>query len=165
LSFLVCINFLLNFQIVESAVTGYFEDGRNEIGTNMGEVTRPSILGAAILYRIGRGVSSDDEESIDMSSSEEFDRSWPRARGRSTMHSHHVLHTRRVFDMEPEADSARNDMMQTLGAFNRTIPPSVDATKTMRDDHFRYIITTCKPRYSIVVFVCNLLYIYTIVAP
>ncbi|KAF8677615.1 hypothetical protein RHS04_06113 [Rhizoctonia solani] len=101
-----------------NSITPKSEDQWDPANGNTNYIARPSILGAGLLYMIGRPVHVANKS--DTTLSEEFDRSWPQEQ---------------LMDAKSREDPAI-DIMKAVEAFCQSVPPSVDARKATREAHF-----------------------------
>ncbi|CAE6444633.1 unnamed protein product [Rhizoctonia solani] len=126
--------------LLDSAISRRVEGGRGPNETTAGHVVRPSILGAALLYRISRPTPSANDSYDNTNSSEDHEQSWPQDQSQSIVYSriparqHHRVS--RLYDPTSSTDSTKNDLIRFIQAFCQSIPPSIDITQMMREGHF-----------------------------
>ncbi|CAE6529951.1 unnamed protein product [Rhizoctonia solani] len=105
---------------------------------------RPSILGVALLHRLRRPVPTDNNDRVSIDSTEDFDRSWPQDLSPLTVHSRsrtpQSSSTRRSFDAAFGAGSNGDDLRRIIQVLCRSIPPLVDTTQMLREDHLMCVI-------------------------
>ncbi|CAE6473491.1 unnamed protein product [Rhizoctonia solani] len=119
-----------------NSITPKSEDQWDPANGNTNYIARPSILGAGLLYMIGRPVHVANKS--DTTLSEEFDRSWPQESNRLTyscISTHQPFRARQLMDAKSREDPAV-DIMKAVEAFCQSVPPSVDARKATREAHF-----------------------------
>jgi hypothetical protein len=106
-------------------------------------VVRPSILGAALLYRIDRYSRHDITNS-----SEDYDRLWPQEQSRLVVRSHmptqQYSRISRSYDKASSIELAQESLIRVIQAVYQLIPASVDATELMREDHFARVTNDCE---------------------
>ncbi|CAE7195618.1 unnamed protein product, partial [Rhizoctonia solani] len=98
----------------------------------------PSILKAALLYRMSRTTPSTTNNCIVTDSSEDFNCSWPQDQIQSTIYSRSPI--RPCFGTNSGVRPVSNDLSRVIEALCQSIPPIVDAREMMRKDHFENII-------------------------
>ncbi|KAJ1305586.1 hypothetical protein OPQ81_000583 [Rhizoctonia solani] len=105
------------------------EGRKDPASTNTEHDPGPSILGAALLYRMSGPISLDNDNCVPVDSSEDFDRSWPQEQNRLTVYSHSHSRTR-------QSPRARRSFDTSSGS----VPPSVDPRQMMKEGYFVHVI-------------------------
>ncbi|EUC67674.1 fungal Zn(2)-cys(6) binuclear cluster domain protein, putative [Rhizoctonia solani AG-3 Rhs1AP] len=100
---------------------------------------RPSILSAAVVPRLA-GPTSLTNVDVTADSSEDFDRLWSRGPSQSAVYSRSLTYqSPRAGQFRGTLSSVKpviNDLSRAINALCQSIPPSVDATQMVREDHF-----------------------------
>ncbi|KAJ1305584.1 hypothetical protein OPQ81_000582 [Rhizoctonia solani] len=113
-------------ETLNSVMLGFSESWQGSADTNVDHDPGPSILGAAMIYRMSRTISSADDVREHVDPSEGFDPSWPQEQGQLAVYSHSRTH--------------QSSHTRATRAMYQSIPPSVDATQIMREGYIVRVI-------------------------
>ncbi|KAH7323354.1 hypothetical protein B0J17DRAFT_683055 [Rhizoctonia solani] len=123
----------------------------NDIDSRMDCDTRSSIMGAALLYRMNELIASNNEDRITSAdSSEDLNYSWPQDQNRLAVYPHsptrQPARAARLFDLAstPSTKSINHDLCSVIKVLCRSVPPSVDATQMMKENHFAHVTNDCE---------------------
>ncbi|CAE6407682.1 unnamed protein product [Rhizoctonia solani] len=118
---------------------------QDQTKTDVGRDTRPSILGAASVYRLNGLISIDNGDKASRDSSEDFDHSWPWNVTQSVPYSRSSTHqspqTQSLYGTLSSVKRGRNDLASISDALFQSIPPSINATQIMREGHLRRVMS------------------------
>ncbi|CAE6355484.1 unnamed protein product [Rhizoctonia solani] len=128
------------FQPHVSSIVALFEDRRLPCHASADYDLGPSILGAAMLYKPSGAISSDNGTSTTTGCSKNLDRSWSQNRSRSTILTYQVPCAERLLDTTSSVRPISYNLVGATAALCESIPPSVDATRMMREDHFVRVV-------------------------
>ncbi|CAE6529962.1 unnamed protein product [Rhizoctonia solani] len=138
-STLNCEPFLYPSQALNSVGVEVSEEWQGSVGTDTGCDPKPSVLGAALLYRF----SSVDEDCGSTNSPDDFDRLWPEEPSKLMAYSHPRTHqacSRRILDANPIVKPTRSSLSRVLGTLFHSIPSSVNVTQMVEVDHFLHVL-------------------------
>ncbi|CAE6422220.1 unnamed protein product [Rhizoctonia solani] len=131
-------------ETLDSAAVELSEVQQDSSDTTTNYDSKPSILGAALLYRMNSFISSTTEDRATVCPSKDYDRSWPQEQSQSIVYSHSRIRQSscagRMSGTISRAECTKNDLGRIIQALCRSIPPSVDETHLMREGYSVHVI-------------------------
>ncbi|CAE6467489.1 unnamed protein product [Rhizoctonia solani] len=126
-------------ETLDSATVESSEDQQDSSDTTTNYDSKPSILGAALLYRMNGSTSTTNEDRDTIYPSKDYDRSWPQEQSQLIVYPHSRTrqspYAGRSFDTTSRAEFSKDDLNEIVRGLSQSIPPSVDATQMMREGY------------------------------
>ncbi|KAH7323351.1 hypothetical protein B0J17DRAFT_240997 [Rhizoctonia solani] len=133
---------------LDSALARASENRQVPTGADTDYDPRPSILGAALRYRISGSIGSANDDCTHRDRPEDIDYSWPQDQSQITVYSRSSTRryscARQVSDETFSARFTEGDLGGIIETVCQSIPSAVDATRMLRGDYIVHIINECE---------------------